>query len=106
MFYVTGLVILQVVVFDFILFYFVFGFDPPVGSLLILFYFIFLFGFDPPVGSLLFLFYFIFLFGLDPPVGSLLFLFFIITPLGLYMGVGWVGWKREKKLPAPARISG
>ena len=68
MFYVTGLVILQVVVFDFILFYFLFGFDPPVGSLL--------------------------------------FLFFIITPLGLYMGVGWVGWKREKKLPAPARISG
>ena len=87
MFYVTGLVILQVVVFDFNLFYFLFGFDPPVGSLLILFYFNFLFGFDPPVGSLLFL-------------------FFIITPLGLYMGVGWVGWKREKKLPAPARISG
>ena len=87
MFYVTVLVILQVVVFDFNLFYFLFGFDPPVGSLLILFYFNFLFGFDPPVGSLLFF-------------------FFIITPLGLYMGVGWVGWKREKKLPAPARISG
>ena len=69
MFYVTGLVILQVVVFDFNLFYFLFGFDPPVGSLLFWF-------------------------------------FFIITPLGLYMGVGWVGWKREKKLPAPARISG
>ena len=67
MFYVTGLVILQVVVFDFNLFYFLFGFDPPVRSLLF---------------------------------------FFIITPLGLYMGVGWVGWKREKKLPAPARISG
>ena len=94
MFYVTGLVILQVVVFDFNLFYFLFGFDPPVGSLLILFYFNFLFGFDPPVGSFLILFYF--LFGFDPPVGSLLFLFFIITPLGLYMGVGWVGWKIGK----------
>ena len=39
MFYVTGLVILQVVVFDFNLFYFLFGFDPPVGSLLFLFCF-------------------------------------------------------------------
>ena len=106
MFYVTGLVILQVVVFDFNLFYFLFGFDPPVGSLLILFYFNFLFGFDPPVGSLLILFYFIFGLRSIPQLDHFCFCLFIITPLGLYMGVGWVGWKREKKLPAPARISG
>ena len=56
MFYVTGLVILQVVVFDFNLFYFLFGFDPPVGSLLILFYFIFCLGSIPQLDHFCFCF--------------------------------------------------